>query len=392
MILHLLLAASAAFAKPGPFKDYTTPTKRLPLTEYPRFVDDYDLTDMETAIQRQLVRFKTKDLRGKIELGGKNYPLTLAKESLIVFLQLVQNFKVCTGSALKSACYDNLNNEIRARFDVFAPDLKPGDERFGEANDSFFTGYHTHPIIAKSKPDAKYKYAIYKKPRGQDQFKTREQIDFLGGLKKKSLDIAYTDNLFDLYLLHVEGGGFVTIEEKGRRENFYLSYDATNNQRWAWISKHMKDKGYIDNTSIAAQRKFLRLNPVKHREVYATNPSYIYFTRTTHEPVGSDTVPVTSGRTLATDRNLYGFKGLLAYVEGERPAENGNYDFEEENFTNIPFQPFSRFFLDQDTGGAIKGKGRADIYFGKTTYSYYAATYQQKTGNLRFLMLKDPAP
>lgn len=389
MILHLAFLASTAFAQIEVDRvNYTTPTKKLDVTAYPYFSDDYDMAGMETAIQRQLERFRTKDLAGTIRMGGVAYPARKAKESLQVFLQLVKNLKACIASHPKQDCYDTLNAEIRNRFNLFAPDLTQDDPRYGEENDSLFTAYHTQPIEAKSKPTGNFRYPIYRKPAGQSQYKTREEIDFKNGLKGKKLEIVYTDDLYDLYLLHVQGGGYVTINENGTTKNFYLSYSDTNDKKWTWISKYMIDKGYINNPSVAAQRKFLHANPLKHREIYSTCPSYVYFKTTNTPPVGSDTVTLTAGRSIATDHKLYGLKGMLAYIESKRPVEDGNYNFEEEDFTKIPFQPFSRFFLDQDTGGAIDGKGRADLYFGKSKYAYYSATYQQQTGKLRFLLLK----
>lgn len=389
LFLHLAALILNVHAQVEPLRDYTFPLKKVSLSDYPVFTDDQDLKDMETAIIRQLKRYDSRDMSGKIVMGGHGYPQRRAKESLQVFLSLIRSFESCKGSSPVSHCYSELNREIRDKYDVFAPDLKPEDPRYGEVDDTLFTGYHTHLIEAKTRPTGVFKYPIYFKPNGQAQFFSRGEIDFKGKLKNKRLEVGYTDNLFDIYLLHVEGGGYVTINEEGRSQNFYVSYDATNNQRWNWISKYMMDRGYISNPSIAAQRKYLNAHPEKHAEIYSTNPSYVYFKKVTTTPVGSDTVPLTDGRSLATDSSLYGFKGLLTYVESQRAFDDGNYNFEEEDPTKIPFVPFSRFFLDQDTGGAIRGKGRVDIYFGQTKYAFYAATYQQKVGKFRYLMLKD---
>jgi membrane-bound lytic murein transglycosylase A len=78
----------------------------------------------------------------------------------------------------------------------------------------------------------------------------------------------------------------------------------------------------------------------------------------------------------------------LAFIESERPVDTGTYDLEQEDVSKIPFQPFSRFFLDQDTGGAITGKGRADLYMGVDDYAQYAATYEAQKGHIFFLLLK----
>jgi membrane-bound lytic murein transglycosylase A len=372
--------------------NYTTPLKKMAPAEYPRFSDDLDLADLEIAIHRQLVRFQSKSLTGTINMGGHKYPLKLAKDSLDVFMQLVTNFKSCATIKPKNVCYDQLNAEIVARFDLFKPDLKAGDPRYGQPNDSFFTGYHTHPIDGRSQPVGEYKHAIYKNPGAPLNSKTREEIDFRDGLKGKGLEIVYTKDLFDLYLLHVEGGGYVTETNNGVTNSYYISYDGQNGQKWNWISKYMMDRGYITNPSIAAQRKFLRLHPEKHEEIFKTCPSYVFYKVTAHPPTGCDMVSLVDGRAIATDSKLYAFKGLLAFVQTNRAVDLGTYDMEQEDATQIPYQPFARFFLDQDTGGAIVGKGRADIYFGKTPYAYYAASYQSQEGKLMYLMLKDPGP
>jgi membrane-bound lytic murein transglycosylase A len=170
--------------------------------------------------------------------------------------------------------------------------------------------------------------------------------------------------------------------------NFFLTYDGDNGQRFEWLSKYMMSKGYISNPSTGAQRKYLREHPEKQEEIYSQCPSYVFFKMSTIPPQGAEGIPVTAGRTLATDNAFYAFKGLLAFVESERPVDTGTYDLEQEDPSKIAYMPFSRFFLDQDTGGAIVGKGRADIYFGLDGYAQYAATYQQQRGNIYFLLLK----
>lgn len=367
---------------------YTTPTRLVTLQNYPQFSDDYDFRDMETAIDRQLKRFDQKSLQGTIQLGGKTYPLQKAKESLTAFRQMVEAFKTCVKSASKKDCYGTFNRQIRERFNVFAPDLAPQDPRYGQPNDSFFTGYHTHSMEAASAPSGNFTHAIYANPGSAQLFKSRDEIDFHSGLKGRGLELGYITNLFDLYLLHVEGSGLLTFHENGKTVRRYLAYDGTNHQHWAFISKYMMDKGMISNPSIAAQRKYLRLHPEKQEEIYATCPSYVFFKFSKDPPPGCDNVSLTDGRSIATDIHLYAFKGLLAYVEAQRPAETGHYNFEEEDVSKIKFINFSRFFLDQDTGGAIRGKGRADIYFGTGDYAFFAATYTAREGRLRFLMLK----
>ena len=384
----LLIASADAQLHLEKARDYTTPTRLLNVDEYPRFADDQQLVGMDTAIQRQLKRFQSKNLQGRISLGGKYYPLQHAVKSLETFRSLVAEFKICVSQEPMETCLEKFNLHLKKSFYVFAPALTSEDPRYGQAKTAFFTGYHTLPLKAQARPSNEFPYPVYKNPHDPKLLKSRQDIDFRSALTGKNLEILFAPSLFDLYQMHIEGGGFVSLEENGKTNHFFLSFDGTNKKKWNWISKYMMDKGYIKNPSVAAQRKFLRTNPQLHEEIFSTCPSYVFFKVSHQPPQGADAVPLTDGRSIATDIELYRFKGLLAYIESERPEELDGYDFEEEDVNNVRFRPFSRFFLDQDTGGAIKGKARADIYWGKDDYAKYAATFASHPGNIYFLLAK----
>lgn len=369
---------------------YRTPTRMLKEAEYPVFSDDYDMRGMKLAIARQLKRLESKSLTGKIVMGGVTYPLTKVKTSLETFNQMIGEFDECVNRQVKDRCYEEFNAGIRAKFNVFAPLLAKGDPRYGKENYALFTGYNTHHMEGKLKPEGEFVHAVYANPRNSKyNSKTRVQIDFDNAFAGLGLELVYVKSLFDVYMMHVQGSGRITINNPdGTSNDFFLSYDGSNRQRWGFISLYMAKKGYIVNGSIPSQRKFMRENPDKHREIFNYCPSYIYTRATPEVPKGSDMVPVTAGRTLAQDNRYYGFKGLIAYVQSQRPVENGSYNQEEELKSNVPFMPFSRFMIDQDTGGAIDGKARADIYFGSDEYAMFAAMYQAEVGKLHFLLLK----
>lgn len=383
LLLSTLLVPSTSYSAV-----YKTPTKALAAADYPRFLDDLNLAQLELALQRQIKRFSSKKLSGQIQLGGKKYLLNRIPVGLKKFVAILGDFKNCARNSALQRCYDDLNASVRAKFDVYIPDLKPGDPRYGEADTTLFTGYATHVLHASRAAATTFPHPIYKSP-GSRLRPTREAIDFQGALAGKGLEVFYSDNLFELYLMQVEGSAAVTYVENGVLKKTYLAYDGTNRKPWNFISEYMMSKGWIPNPSIAAQRKFMRLHPELHQEILATCPSYVYMNVASTSPLGCDAVPVTGGRTIAMDNELYAFKGMLAYIESHRAEETGAYDFEEEDRSKVPFIPFSRFVLDQDTGGAINGKGRADIYFGEDTYAQFAASFQRETGKIYFLMLKN---
>jgi membrane-bound lytic murein transglycosylase A len=371
-----------------PKKAYKTPTRLLGPNELPAFSDDLDFDNMTLAIDRQLRRFNQLDLsRRTIEFGGRVFSGTVLRDSLKEFKNIVSAYATCKVKARdKSTCVDNLNATIREKFNVYVPDLLPGDTRYGEKLPVLFTGYYTPTLEASVVPTADKPHSIYKKPSTSLAAATRAEIDFKNVLRGKGLELFYTKNLFDLYLLHVQGGGkAIVTDKKGKQKSYYLTYDGTNGQKWTFISKYMIEKGYINSGSIEAQRHFLDSFPAKEEEIFATCPSYVYFKVTAEPPHGSDMVPLTDNRSIATDTNHYLFKGALAFVEAKRPADP--YD-PSESCNPGEFKNFSRFYLDQDTGGAIKGKGRVDLYFGESQYSQLAAYNTVQRGNLYFLLLK----
>lgn len=365
---------------------FNTPTAKVDLQDWPDLIDDLDLEDLETSIQRQLVRYSQKSLSGTIKLGKDVYSQKQAPESLKRFLEIAKVFRNCIQSNAKKVCQKSFDKTVRAEFNLYAPQLAPGDPRYGEDKQTLFTAYYTPLIRARDNIDGRFKWGVYNKPSSKSLANSsRTEIDFKRVLDGKGLDLFYSDDLFELYLLHVQGGGRVITENKsGQTSSYYISYQGTNDQKFTFISKYMLNKGYISDLSIQAQRDFLEQNPSKQEEVYATCPSYVYFKKTINPPLGNDSVPLTDNRSIATDTNYYRFKGLLSFVSARRPTE----DKAACDNRGVSFQNFSRFLLDQDTGGAIRGKARVDLYFGEGPYAEKAAYNTVQRGDLYFLMLK----
>jgi membrane-bound lytic murein transglycosylase A len=183
--------------------------------------------------------------------------------------------------------------------------------------------------------------------------------------------------------MHIEGGGRVSVQnEKGVLESHYLSYAGSNGKSLKFVSNIMVEMGLLPpgKNSTTAQRNYLAQHPEKAREIFKQSPSYIYFQVTDHPPLGVDNTPLTDNRSIATDRRLYPQKGLISYIMAKRPIQ-----LNDGTIKNIPF---SRFFLDQDTGGAIKGKARADLYFGFGPEAEVSANNLTQFGNIYFLIEK----
>lgn len=375
-------AVDSLQAKTRLARTVVTPTKKLSENEFPQFEDDLNFDLIDLAISRQLKRFNERNMNHSIKLGDELYSYSAFKETLVEFQEIVNKAKNCRESWFTSqrSCLRKMNDEIKEKFNVYSPVPKQGDKGYGKEKSTHFTAYYTPTLKAKLQRDAEYQWGIYSRPSSDSlRRKTREQIDFDDALIGTGNEMFFTKDLFENYLLHVEGGGRVEIEENGEKKYFYLSYDKTNSRHFQFISKHMFEKGYIDNYSIAAQKKFLEARPDLYREIYSTCPSYVYFKVTETPPLGSDNVPLTDNRSIALDYRIYSLKGMLAFVNTKRLKPD----------SETRYRDFSRFMIDQDTGGAIKGAARADLYYGEDAYAAKASKVQNHMGKMYFLILKN---
>ena len=364
---------------------FSTPTRLAQAKEIPQFVDDLNFEWLELAIQRQLKRYSDLNLKGSIRYGKDIYPLTKVRESLEYILVLAKSHRRCLENSSPETCHDNFQNRIVSDFKIYVPNLAPKDPRYGEKENTFFTGYYTPLIQATDRPSGDYPHAIYGRPRkGPMARATRVEIDFDHVLRGSGAELFYAQDLFELYIMQVEGGGKVEVDVNGIKRFYYLTFDGTNRRSFRFISKYMVKKGYIKDRSNASQHKFLKENPDKEREIYNTCPSYVFFKVSNTPPLGNDMVPLTDNRSIATDSSLYRFKGGLAFVSSQRPLEN--QDEEAAISGELKYQAYSRFVLDQDTGGAIKGKARVDMYWGEGEYASLAAHNSSHMGNIFFLI------
>lgn len=116
------------------------------------------------------------------------------------------------------------------------------------------------------------------------------------------------------------------------------------------------------------------------REILHYNESYVFFRTVKEGPVGSLDVPVTAGRSIATDQTIFP-KGALAFIRTRKPVLNPEGRI-------ISWRSFSRFVLNQDTGGAITGPGRVDLFCGSGDEAGAVAGYMKEEGELYFLVKK----
>lgn len=159
----------------------------------------------------------------------------------------------------------------------------------------------------------------------------------------------------DLFFLQIQGSGSALLPD-GQR--YRLVYEASNGRPFVGIAKTLRDQGLLpDNgTSAEAIRQWLSANRgAKADQVMQTNPRYVYFTLGTDdgtEPAGAAAIPLIAGRAVAIDPSQHRYGDLL-WIDAGAPVLTGSFPL------------YQRMVSALDTGGAIKGEVRADLYLGR---------------------------
>ncbi len=360
-----------------------TPTVRV--EQSLSFSDDMNFANLDVAVERQLTSYSIQGLAGDIRFGTKTYPKKVLRDSLILLKELADGAKKCQETQPENVCLDQFNLEVNEKFAIYKPVTQKADVLQGEATTKF-TSYYSPDLTGSRAPTERFNHAIYRKPTQPElQNFTRVEIDYKGALAGKGYEIFWVeDSYFDLYLLHVQGGGRINIENAdGTKEIKYLSFDGKNSQSFKMIYHYLVQKGYLkpENASVPNQRKFLQENPDKEEEVFGSCPSYIYFQESKEEPYGLDNIPLTENRSLAMDSKIYKTRGLINFVKTKKASHVGSNG-------QVVKVPFSRFFIGQDTGGAIKGNARCDLYFGYGPLAELTAYNMNEMGEQYFLVKK----
>lgn len=356
-------------------RDMVVPSKRINPSTLGSFFDDGDASLLLKALKRQKDAFKRRSLKDQLILGSDKYSMTVLESTITHFELIWKEKQTCFSQAIqtKADCQAEFDNRMRTDFNWYRPVVKG-------RSDAHFTGYYSPTFYAKDSTRGNFRYGLYKQPTDpNDRQFSRNDILFRGALEGKGLELFYMDDPYELFLLHVEGGGVVEVNQNGQMKSYFLSYAGTNGQKFSFIGGYMRDQGYITDTSVASQRAFLKANPDKWEEIYAQTPSYVFMKITQSEPHGMESIPLTPGRSMAQDRSIYWRKGIMGFVKAKIP------DYSRRNQPGSK-KAMSRFFLDQDTGGAIRGEARADLYWGYGSKAQFLAEHMDDYGDLVFFV------
>ncbi len=232
-----------------------------------------------------------------------------------------------------------------------------------------YTGYYSPIIPASRVKTPEFNEPLMGIPTDGRNYK---------GVPKKTIveqqigRVLYWANVVDVQNIQIQGSGMLQLPNG---ENIKLNYAGVNDMPFKSIGEELRRRGIKPAGGYSADAVWthLKQNPTLARDVINTNPRYVYFYESTPpDVIGAMGVPLSKIRSIAMDNEIYTL-GMPVYIA-----------------TNLSDgRKFRRLMIAQDTGKAIRGWIRADIFFGKGDDAYKLAQGQHAQGEMFILMPKE---
>ena len=355
--------------------------------EPPAFTDDLDGASLQQALQRSLEYARRLQPGQALPFGDRQITASTLVQTLEALQQVLAT--AATPTALQQA--------LRERFEIVQ---SPGRDGRGEV---LCTGYYEIELEGSLVPSAAFPYPVYKRPpdlvdvattpptrRASGEplsvwahqglgapYYTRREIDAEGKLRGRGLELLWLRNPVDGFFLHVQGSGQIRLPD-GRIQR--VRYAASNGHPYYSIGRVLLDEGRIlpEAMSLQGLRRYFRDHPEETARLLYRNPRYIFFRPAEQGPQGNLGLILVPGRSIATDQRLFP-PGGLAFVQLPQPVFNAQGEI-------TAWQPAARFVFNHDTGSAITGPGRIDVFWGHGPRAEMAAGHMQHVGKLFFLL------
>lgn len=242
------------------------------------------------------------------------------------------------------------------------------------------TGYYAPVLQGSYRKTARFQWPLYRLPpelahnNHPETTPDRAAID-AGALAGRGLELLWVDDPVMRFFLHVQGSGFIEMTDG---KQVQARYAGKNGHPYVPIGRVMAERGLLplEKVTMPAIRDWLLAHPEKQAELFAQNPSYVFFSQEKGAPpvVGAQGAPLTAGRSMAVDSTLYPY-GLPMFLTVGVPTKTPG----ERTL-------WQRLMVAQDTGSAIRGPVRADIYFGAGREAETLAGHMNSQGSLVLLV------
>ncbi len=387
MVFFLAAGCAAGIGKPP--EKILPSLVLIPPEKAPSLADDLDGELLETAIVRSLEYYERIAGNNMYGIGDGHITGKELRESLLAFRKILSG----------SDSVEVKRKKILNTFDLYRA---TGLDNQGRV---LFTGYFESVLKGSLERTDEYRYPIYKTPddvvvvnlgKFSEKYKnekiigrlksgelvpyfTRADIEEKGALAGRNLELIWINDPIDIFFLHIQGSGKIRLPDGSFMQ---VSFAQSNGRPYRSIGTYLLDKGKLTTGEISHQsiKKYLREHPEELSDILNYNESYVFFRIVENGPIGALGLTLTSGRSIATDLDLFP-RGALAFIRLRKPV------FEKDG--NIKsWETFSRFVLNQDTGGVIKGPGRVDLFCGTGSGAEMLAGSLKENGELYFLVKK----
>jgi len=348
--------------------------ERIASHKVPRLVDDLSRASLKAAVRQSLTALRPKRQSESLSFGTQSVSVGRIRDSLKQFYALLETEEDLSAAVLRD-------------FDIYRV-----------TSPVMFTAYHEPHLNGSLVRTERYRYPLYGRPDDLVElapasrkskkrvgrrvngklvpYFTRTEIDGNNVFSGKQYEIAWVDDPVALFFLHIQGSGQIDLPDGSR---IRVGYAGTNGRPYTSIGRLMRKQGKLRQGEASAPdiRRYLDTHPKEQQEIFFQNKRYVFFQRSTGNPRGSLGAPLTAGRSIATDPRVYP-PGALGFIRTRKPVLA-----QQEP---VGWKDFSRFVLLQDSGAAITGPGRADVFWGSG--AQIEAGYMAEDGELYLLMKK----
>jgi membrane-bound lytic murein transglycosylase A len=365
--------------------DHYKPLHHLEKNQLPNFSDDMAFRSFSSAAENHLI-FLAKKGKGKpVILGETQFSAEWAAQSIREFSKEIR----------RNPDPEELQQFIRENYEIY----QAGGRKSKRKREMLVTGYYEPVFDGSIRKAGPFIYPIYSPPddlatrkiegkshkgrivnNGFVNYWTRAEIE-INNLAE-GYELAYLKDPFDAFLLQIQGSGRIRLRDGTLRT---VRFAASNGHPYNSIGKLLVDENRLtlEEVSVPRIRQYLLQHPDQLQRILHHNPRFIFFNWGNNTPPrGSSGVPLTPGRSIAIDYNALP-RGAIAFLSSRRPVIDG-----QGNITG--WLPMNRFVFPQDSGSAIKGTGRVDMFWGHGEYAKAAANNMKEPGRLYFLIKKKP--
>jgi len=212
--------------------------------------------------------------------------------------------------------------------------------------EGLFTGYYEITLNGSRKRGGAFQTPIYRRPSDPNRF-TRAEIED-GALAGYGLELLWVDDPIAAFFLEIQGSGRVRLPDGAIVR---VGYDGGNGKPYVAVGRLLIERNVMprEQVTMASIRRWMAEHPKEGAELRRENPSFIFFREIPGDgPLGAQRTVLTAGRSLAVDRAFIPL-GLPVWLEAQERFSKGKY---------------RRLVIAQDTGGAIRGPVRGDLFWG----------------------------